>query len=412
MGLSDGTIFKLPRKRSLNQVNFFKTDLQKFFLGLVLLVLPIFFNDNFNGGWISIGVYVLLVVSGVSTVLYFLANLLKVNCLYLFSIVLIIEAGVYFTFTLVKQHCVKSPSIVQFSKDMYFQYSRNIPSFQMGLGKYDPDLFYTLQPGNSVNSNLEYSNHYQVNSQGIRDDETSLYFPEIIMLGDSHTMGWGVEQEETFANLLEKRMATKILNTGIVSYGTSREYLMFQKLKTDSCQTIVWQYCSNDMRENKSFLENGNELKISSEREYQFRYKRNFLQSNYYPFKYSFETFAHQIRKVRKQRKEDVPSLGLSDQVDNFFRIIKLMQEGFKGEIIIFNLESFDTTDQYYLAFKKYVEENHLEKIQLIDFSTILKKEDYFIIDGHINVSGHQKVSEAIFRKIQNESKSMSQNGI
>ena len=391
---------------------FFKTDLRKFLFGLTLLVLPIFFNDNFNGGWISIGVYVLLIISGVSIVLYFFAKKLRINILYLFVVALFVEVGIYSTFTLVRQQQIKSPAIIQFSKEMYFQYFRNIPSFQMGLGKYDPDLFYTLKPGNSVNSNLEYSNHYQVNSQGTRDDNASLEFPGIIVLGDSHSMGWGVEQDETFANLLERKTKKKILNTGIVSYGTAREFLMFQKLKTDSCQTIIWQYCSNDYRENYSFLENGNQLKISSEREYQFRYKRNVLQSNYYPFKYCFETFAHQIRKVIKPKKQEIQPLELPNQVDNFFSIIKLMQEGFKGEIIIFNLESFDTTDKYYLAFKKYVEENHLEKIQLIDFSTILEKEDYFIIDGHINASGHQKVSEAIFRKIQSGSKNMSQNGI
>ncbi|MFK8009429.1 MAG: hypothetical protein AB8H03_23915 [Saprospiraceae bacterium] len=391
---------------------FFKTDRRKFLFGLALLILPIFFNNNFNGGWISIGVYVLLVGLGVIMTLYFLSKILKINSLYFFSVVLFFEIGIYSTFTLVKQQRVQSPSIIQFSKDIYFQYLRNIPSFQMGLGKYDPDLFYRLQPGNTTNSNIEYSNHYQINSQGVRDDEGSLDFPEIIMLGDSHTMGWGVEQNETFANLLEEKTQKKVLNTGIVSYGTAREYLMFQKLKTDSCQTIIWQYCSNDLRENQSFLENGNQLKISSEREYQFRYKRNFLQSNYYPFKYCFETFAHQIRKIKEPKKEEVQSLKLSHQIDNFFKIVKLLQEGFKGEIIIFNLESFDTTDEYYLAFKKYVKKNHLGKIQLIDFSTILEKQDYFIIDGHINVSGHQKVSEAIFRKIQRESKTMSQNEI
>lgn len=412
MGLPDETISKLPRKRSLIQVKFLKTDVQKFLFGLALLVLPICFRDNFNGGWIPIGVYILLVTLGIPMTLHYFAKILKINSLYFFSVVLIIEIGIYGTLHLTKNQHVNSPSIVQFSKDMYFQYLRNIPSFQMGLGKYDPDLFYTLKPGNSINTNLEYSNHYQINSKGIRDDEASLDFPEIIMLGDSHTMGWGVGQEETFASLLERKTKTKILNTGIVSYGTAREFLMFQKLKTDSCKTIVWQYCSNDIRENQSFLENGNQLDISSEREYQFRCKRNFLQSNYYPFKYGFETFAHQIRKVKQPKNVELPSFELSKQVDYFFTIVKLLQADFAGEIIIFNLESFETTDEYYLAFKKYVEENHLERIQLIDFSKILNEDDYFIIDDHINVSGHQKVSEAIFRKIKRESKTMSQNGI
>ncbi len=385
---------------------FFKTDLRKFLLGIALLILPIFFNDNFNGGWLPIITYILLVVSGVFMIVYFFAKILKINVLYLFTLVLIIESGIYANFYFVKTNQVKSPSLLQFSQEIYFQYCRNIPAFQIGLGKYDPNLFYTLKPGNSINSNIEFSNTYQINSQGIRDDEASLDFPEIIMLGDSHTMGWGVEQEETFSNILEQKAKQKVLNTGIVSYGSAREYLMFKKLKTDSCKTVVWQYCSNDMRENQSFVENGNQLEISSEQEYQFKYKRNFLQAHYYPFKYCFETLGHQFRRARHRQKfKDLPKVELAQQIDNFFSIVKLLQEDFDGEIIIFNLESYETTDEYFLAFKKYVEENQLEKIQLIDFSTILEKEDYYIIDGHINVSGHQKVGEAIFRKIQNELK-------
>ena len=213
MGLPDGRIYRISRKTSLNQVYFLKTNFRKFLFGIALLLLPIFFNDNFNGGWIPIGVYVLLITFGVSISLYYLAKILKVNPLYFFSLVLIMEVGIYATFYLVKNQQVKFPSIIQFSQNIYFQYLRNIPSFQMGLGKYDPDLFYTLQLGNAVNANLEFSNHYQVNSQGTRDDETSLDFPEIIMLGDSHTMGWGVEQEETFANLLERKAKKKVLNT-------------------------------------------------------------------------------------------------------------------------------------------------------------------------------------------------------
>ncbi len=385
-----------------------ETDRSKFFLGIALLILPIFFNHNFNGGWISIGTYILLVATGILMTLYFLSKKLKINCLYIFILVLLVDCGIYAVFYFVKTDQLKSPSAIQFSQDIYFDYLRNVPAFQVGLGQYDSDLFYTLKPNNSnpiVNSNIEFSNSYTINSQGVRDDEASLDFPKIIMLGDSHTMGWGVDQEESFSNLVEQKTKMKVLNTGIVSYGSARQYLMFQKLKTDSCQTIIWQYCSNDLRENQSFLENGNQLSISSEQEYQFQYKRNFLHSNYYPFKYVFETFAHQIRKRIKRKPQPYQNLELTQQVNNLFSILKLLQEDFHGNIILFNLESFDTTDEYFLAFKEYIEDNHLEKIQLIDFSKILNEDDYFIIDGHINVSGHRKVSDAIWEAIFSKNK-------
>lgn len=387
-------------KKNFSRYNFFRL-----FGGVALLILPIFFNENFNGGWFPIIFYMLLVASGVSISLYFFAKIINVKPIYIFAITALCEISIVCSIHAIKNQQINSPFLVKNCQSFYTGYLRSIPSFQMGLGKYDPDLFYTLKPSNqnyAVNSNIEFSNIYEVNSIGVRDDEASLDFPKIITLGDSHTMGWGVDQDETFSNLLEKKTKKKVLNTGIASYGSAREYLMFKRLKKDSCQTIVWQYCSNDMPENQSFLENKNRLEISSEEEYEYGCKRNFIQANYYPFKYCFEIFAHQFRKV-KYRKQfgNQPKLEMTTQVSNFFSIVKLLQKDFDGEIIIFNLESNETTDQYFLAFKDYVEKNHLKKIQLIDFSKILNEDDYFIIDDHINVSGHQKVSDAIFEKIK-----------
>lgn len=381
--------------------------------GIALLILPIFFDENFNGGWFEIGVYILMVTFGISILIYFLSKLLGFKPIYLFIAIVLLELGIFFSFFPIKNNQITSPSIIKQYQNFYLGYLRNIPSYQIGLAEYDSDLFYRLRPGHSINKNIEFSNTYKINSQGIRDDESSLDFPEIIMLGDSHTMGWGVEQDETFANLLEEKTGKKVLNTGIASYGSAREYLMFQRLKTDSCSTIIWQYCSNDNIENNLFLENGNHLEISSETEYNYSCRRNFLNATYYPFKYCFEVFGHQIRKnIRRDKFTNTPKTELPQEVSNFFEIVKLLQEDYKGDLIIFNLESNQTTDEFYRLFKEYVEENNVQKIKLIDFSKILNEEDYFIIDDHINVSGHQKVSEAIFRKMQNKSKSMNQNGI
>ena len=390
------------------KIKFSRYNFLGLFGGLALLILPIFFDENFNGGWFPILIYMILITSGVIISVYFFAKILNVKYIYFFAIVVFFEIGIYSSIHFVKNHQITSTTLIQNCRNFYAGYLRNIPAYQIGLGQYDPDLFYTLKPNNSdnpsyaVNSNIEFSNRYKINSQGTRDNEASLHFPEIIVLGDSHTMGWGVEQDETFSNLLEQKIEKKVLNTGIVSYGTAREYLMFQKLKTDSCNTIILQYCSNDLRENQSFVENGNQLEISSEEEYQFKYKRNFLQANYYPFKFCFETIGHQFRRSRHRQKfKNMLHIEFQKQIENFFSIVELLIEEFDGEIIIFNLESHNTTDKYFLAFKKYVEEHHLEKIQLIDFSKVLNEYDYFIIDGHINVSGHRKVSDTILENMK-----------
>ena len=52
------------------------------------------------------------------------------------------------------------------------------------------------------------------------------------MLGDSHAMGWGVEQEEALPQVLARKSGRKVLNAAVSSYGTVREMLMLDRLDT------------------------------------------------------------------------------------------------------------------------------------------------------------------------------------
>lgn len=67
---------------------------------------------------------------------------------------------------------------------------------------------------------------YQSNSQGFR---SSREFDEnfdgrrIAFLGDSFTFGWGVEENETFAALLESKLEhTRSYNFGIRGFGVDQ----------------------------------------------------------------------------------------------------------------------------------------------------------------------------------------------
>ncbi len=82
---------------------------------------------------------------------------------------------------------------------------------------------------------------------------TDLYFA-----GDSETMGWGVNDDETFASLIASRVDVPVLNFGVASYGTVREILrirMHPRFPEAKC--IVIQYSWNDFDENKLFLTQG-----------------------------------------------------------------------------------------------------------------------------------------------------------
>jgi len=54
---------------------------------------------------------------------------------------------------------------------------------------------------------VEFTNEVRVNHLGVRDDEASLVAPDVIVIGDSHAMGWGVDQGARCARARAKERA-------------------------------------------------------------------------------------------------------------------------------------------------------------------------------------------------------------
>ena len=132
----------------------------------------------------------------------------------------------------------------------YENHHRNIIHNREGSVAWDPELAYRLRPGEFYFSNIEFSNRYYVNSSGFRDDERSLRHPEIIVIGDSLAMGWGVDQEESFPSVLEQESGLRVLNTAISSYSTEREFRALEIVDRSHLKYLVISYCSNDAYEN------------------------------------------------------------------------------------------------------------------------------------------------------------------
>src|SRR5688572_30127817 len=89
-----------------------------------------------------------------------------------------------------------------------------------------------------------------------------------LVLGDSHAMGWGVEQGQTFAQIIEGSTGKRVLNAAISSYGTAREMIMLRRIDRRSVGLIILQYCSNDFVENRYFSHNNYRLKPMSRETY------------------------------------------------------------------------------------------------------------------------------------------------
>ncbi|HCC48794.1 MAG TPA: hypothetical protein DEQ38_11865 [Elusimicrobia bacterium] len=131
---------------------------------------------------------------------------------------------------------------------------RHYLQFDPECAVYDARVFYRLKTGACFHSGARFRNHYSINSLGTRDDELSLVAPEIVTLGDSHTMGWGVAQEDSYPQLLERRTGRRVLNMGVSSFGTARELEFLMRADLRGLRYLVIQYNDNDLEENLAYL--------------------------------------------------------------------------------------------------------------------------------------------------------------
>ncbi|MCK5942324.1 MAG: SGNH/GDSL hydrolase family protein [Planctomycetes bacterium] len=103
--------------------------------------------------------------------------------------------------------------------------------------------------------------HLQTNSLGLRGPEVAMPKPadtfRVVMLGDSVTFGWGVDDEVTFARRLETtwnagepRTRLEVVNTGLPKYDTNQEAAMLRRIALPlDPDLVVLTYVTNDVSE-------------------------------------------------------------------------------------------------------------------------------------------------------------------
>jgi lysophospholipase L1-like esterase len=369
-------------------------------LALFILALSIFRIDFFTWNIFTVVLFRLLVPFSILVLLYLFCDLIKIRFKPIVLFLIVLELGFISTVNLGLCNQVKSGKLREVIRTIYADYFRRIIVYRDQSGQYDEDLFYTLKPGNFIFDNLEFSTSYAVNSIGLRDSEEDLTQPGIISLGDSFTMGWGVEQDESYPEVLEDKLQRKSLNAAISSYGTAREHLMFQKIDQQNCQLLILQYCSNDEEENEYFIQSDLDFKPSSRKIYQGRCFLDRINSTYYAFKYSFSVFKYGLgvilAKLRPEKAtKEIPA------IENFHKILQLIRADYTGPIIVFNLESHRTSATIYQQFDSYFKANPEPKLYLFNTAAFLGEEDYFNIDDHLNPKGHQKLAKELHAFIE-----------
>jgi hypothetical protein len=297
-------------------------------------------------------------------------------------------------------------------QQIYRHFNRALIQFDPACARYDPAVTYTLKPGTCTFSNIEFSNEYRINRLGLRDEESALVAPEVIVIGDSHAMGWGVDQQNTLARVVERQTGLKTLNAAVSSYATAREMVMLGRLDTSRLRFLIIQHADNDLPENRTFQSHGNRLPISDESHYQEIARHYAAQRTYYPGKYVFRLFMKVLRLEAPEpdqlRMEVIPAAEEAELFLNALEHAGQTPREALGKVQVIVLEIGQAPDhpRAFIAALAEVSRRdpHPPFVQLLmtlDTTSVLKPEDFYVLDDHMNAHGHQVVGEALAQLIK-----------
>ncbi len=140
--------------------------------------------------------------------------------------------------------------------------SEAAPSFQ-GLFADDPAIGYRLKPGARLRfTTAEFDTDISINRAGVRDDDDINTKAEnerrILLIGDSLVLAVQVPFQQTFGELLERRLNAaaspytyRVINAGVQGYGPVEELLLFRALGRQVQPDIVVEtlFVGNDAEE-------------------------------------------------------------------------------------------------------------------------------------------------------------------
>tara|TARA_Y100001970_G_C14121945_1_gene796797 strand:- start:41 stop:1024 length:984 start_codon:yes stop_codon:yes gene_type:complete len=211
----------------------------------------------------------------------------------------------------------------------------------------------------------------------------------IVVLGDSHAMGWGVNDNETFSYLLESEIDRPVYNLSISGFGTVRQLIRLKNSKLlENADTILIQYCFNDFGENKNFNVN---ISVQDAKE-KFNLMQSITKLSFYQklkktLRYSATIPVDIISKKNKLTT-------FSYHKDQLLKNLKMFPEFNNKKIVVFYVNGFD------MFFNDFPigQSKEMENVTFYDVN--LNESDFFQIDGHLNNQGHQKIASKLIKII------------
>ena len=150
----------------------------------------------------------------------------------LFVTYLFVCAIIYFVsyFSLAKKIFIDLPAFRAVQKSLYYGPYLEVWQNKHDCVTYDEELIYVPKIGTCRHKNAEFDTTLNFTKNGrlmpkIKNKNTK----PIIVLGDSHAMGWGVNDNKTFSYVLQNLSKASVYNLAVSSYGTVREVIRLEK---------------------------------------------------------------------------------------------------------------------------------------------------------------------------------------
>jgi len=295
--------------------------------------------------------------------------------------------------------------------DVYQKIGRNV--LQVDCGRVVPnELIYTLSPGECRFANPEFDTRVQVDGDGFRNVPEHLGSGpvKVVVLGDSHALGWGVQQEEKLSSRLARDPRFAVRDLAMSSYGTARELLALKRHEPDA-GVVVLQYCDNDRAENAEFLSNPDAFVANGpERARQYaaqmvlhrqaadrhRSLRWVLQSGLVALSATWR-----ILGLPPRGPSESPQHAIKQEAALFASVLAHFKTELAGKtLIVFDSYPRRPRSGFAPAFRAALEHAGMANVIVVDLAGTLVASDYFHIDEHLRASGHAKVAARILAEL------------
>ena len=240
----------------------------------------------------------------------------------------------------------------------------------------------------------------KLNSKGMRSDEFDDNDKKIIFLGSSISLGWGVEQKDSYPGIIQTKLSSdsinyKVLNGSIGNYNTFRYVNNFLSNLTDiEPKVIVINYFINDAEtlpiNSSNWLIKNSQLFATLT----ITYKKLFSKSGFDLKQYYNDLYKNDNQSFLEM-KESLNKLSEYSKQRNISILLTVIPD-------IHFLEDYPF-DSIHKKMKSISEELGFEYHDLLPSLKGISFKKLQIIQGdsHPNELGHYKISESLYPKIK-----------